>query len=230
MPYFEPRTVSAGRPSRRDSLPGTWLDDRFLIEAQIATGGFGAIYRARTRGGAAVALKVLHPSLTDDPSTVARFRREGATLTQLHDPHTVTMLAAGETGDGTLYIAMELLSGETLHDRMLRERVLLWQNAVAIARAVCSSLAEAHALGVVHRDLKPGNLHVERRAGADFVKVIDFGIVKLVRGSAIDDGRELTFAGHMIGTCDYMSPEQITGGPATRRPTSTRSVSCSTRC
>jgi hypothetical protein len=108
---------------------------------------------------------------------------------------------------------MELLSGETLHDRMLRERVLLWQNAVAIARAVCSSLAEAHALGVVHRDLKPGNLHVERRAGADFVKVIDFGIVKLVRGSAIDDGKELTFAGHMIGTCDYMSSEQIAGGP-----------------
>jgi len=211
MPHFEPHAATGRRPSRPDPLLGTWLDDRFLIEARIATGGFGAIYRAQTRDGAAVAVKVLHPRLTEDPSMVARFRREGATLTRLHDPHTVTTLAVGEA-DGTLYIAMELLSGETLHDRVLRERVLPWQTAVVIARAVCSSLIEAHALGVVHRDLKPGNIHVAHLGGADLVKVIDFGIVKLVRGSEVDDGKELTFAGHMIGTCDYMSPEQIVGG------------------
>jgi serine/threonine protein kinase len=212
MPHlFESHTVNRRRPSRPDPLLGSWLDDRFLIEQRIATGGFGAVYRARTRGGAAVALKVLHPALTDDPDMVARFRREGATLTRLHDPHTVTTLAVGEAEGGTLYIAMELLAGENLHARLLRERMLPWQAAAAIARAVCSSLAEAHAIGVVHRDLKPANIHVEPRDGADFVKVIDFGIVKLVQGSAADDGRELTHAGHMIGTCDYMSPEQILG-------------------
>ncbi|HEX7841924.1 MAG TPA: serine/threonine-protein kinase, partial [Kofleriaceae bacterium] len=214
MPHsIEARTANHGRrPSRPDPLVGTWLDDRFLIEQRIATGGFGAIYRGRTCDGAPVALKVLHPSLTVDPTMVARFRREGETLTRLSDPHTVTTLAIGETPDGTLYIAMELLSGESLHDRVARERMLPWQAAVSIARSVCSSLAEAHALGVVHRDLKPANIQVETRGGRDFVKVLDFGVVKLMRGSAADDGRELTRAGHMIGTYEYMSPEQIVCG------------------
>ena len=208
----EPETVHGRRPRvERDPLVGSTIDDRYVIEARIATGGFGAVYQARAHDGAPVALKVLHPSLTGDPNMVARFRREGATLTQLHDPHTVTTLAVGETADGTLYIAMELLTGESLHDRLCRLGALPWPAAIAIARAVCSSLAEAHALGVVHRDLKPANIHVERRDGADFVKVIDFGIVKIARGSAIDDGCELTFAGHMIGTFDYMSPEQLLG-------------------
>ncbi|MEO7735658.1 MAG: protein kinase [Kofleriaceae bacterium] len=205
-------TVHGRRPRvERDPLVGTVLDGRYQIEARIATGGFGAIYRARTTAGDPVALKVLHPSLSGDPTMVARFRREGATLTQLHDPHTVTTLAVGETDDGTLYIAMELLTGESLHDRLYRVGALPWRAAVAIARAVCSSLAEAHALGVVHRDLKPANIQVEARDGADFVKVIDFGIVKIARGSSIDDGAELTYAGHMIGTFDYMSPEQLLG-------------------
>jgi serine/threonine-protein kinase len=208
----EPHPVSGRHPGHRDLLVGTWLDDRYLVEERIATGGFGAVYRARTAAGASLALKILHPSLTADPNAVARFEREGATLTRLHDPHTVTTLAVGEAGDGTRYIAMELLTGESLQARLARERTLPWQTAVAIARALCSSLAEAHALGVVHRDLKPDNVCVEQRAGAERVKLIDFGIVKLAPGSAIDDGKELTCAGHMIGTYDYMSPEQIIGG------------------
>src|SRR3954470_7792000 len=205
----EPRPVSGRHSGQRDPLIGTWLDGRYLVEARIATGGFGAVYRARTRAGAPLALKVLHPSLVDDPSAVARFEREGATMARLRDPHTVTTLAVGEAGDGTRYIAMELLTGESLHARLARERALPWQNAVAIARAVCSSLAEAHAIGVIHRDLKPDNICVERRGGAELVKVIDFGIVRFAPGSAIDDGKELTCAGYMIGTYDYMSPEQI---------------------
>jgi len=216
MPHsLEPLTAHGRRPSpTRDPLVGTMLDDRFLIEARIATGGFGAVYRARTSGGEPVAVKILHPQLTGDPNMVARFRREGATLTQLHDPNTVTTLAVGEARDGTLYIAMELLTGESLHDRLRRDGALPWQTAVSIARAVCRSLAEAHALGVVHRDLKPENIHVAARGDApEGVKVIDFGIVKIERGSSIDDGQELTYAGHMIGTYEYMSPEQIAGSP-----------------
>ena len=231
---LEQDTTDGRRRKRvRDPLVGTVLDDRFFIEERIATGGFGAIYRARMTGGEGekvdekegekvdekegekiVALKILHPRLTSDPNMVARFRREGATMTKLHDPHTVTTLAVGETRDGTLYIAMELLTGESLHDRLQRDGAMPWQAAVAITRAVCSSLAEAHALGVVHRDLKPENIHVEARGDSpDLVKVIDFGIVKIERGSSIDDGKELTHAGHMIGTYDYMSPEQIVGSP-----------------
>src|SRR5215475_10544846 len=162
-----PRPVSGSHRGQRDPLLGTWLDNRYLIEERIATGGFGAVYRARTAAGTPLALKVLHPSLTADPNAVARFEREGATLTRLHDPHTVSTLAVGEAGDGTRYIAMELLTGENLHARLERERVLPWQAAVAVAQAVCSSLAEAHALGVVHRDLKPDNIHVEQRGNAE---------------------------------------------------------------
>ena len=214
MPYpFDHDTRHGRRPNEHDSLIGTTLDGRFLIEQRIATGGFGAIYRARLPGGDAIALKILHPRLASDPTMIARFRREGAILTKLHDPHTVNTLAVGEAAGGTLYIAMELLSGETLQDHLHRGGALPWQAAVAIARAVCSSLAEAHALGVVHRDLKPANIHVDSRGGAvQAVKVIDFGIVKVARGSAIDDGNDLTNAGHMIGTYDYMSPEQLLGG------------------
>ncbi|HEU4731903.1 MAG TPA: serine/threonine-protein kinase [Kofleriaceae bacterium] len=202
------------RGDGRDPLIGAWLDDRFLIEARIATGGFGAIYRARTRAGQPAAIKVLHPWLIDDAEIVARFRREGATLVRLHDPHTVRTLAIGDTG-GLLYIAMELLAGETLQDRLNRTGALPWRTAVAIARAVCSSLAEAHALGVVHRDLKPANIYLARHleARGELVKVLDFGISRIERGSAIDDGRDLTYVGHLIGTCDYMCPEQIVGDP-----------------
>ncbi|HZJ66930.1 MAG TPA: serine/threonine-protein kinase [Kofleriaceae bacterium] len=218
MPYtFDHDTFDGRRPNaERDPLIGTALDDRYRIEERIATGGFGAIYRARTASGETVALKILHARFTGDPTMVARFRREGAILTRLHDPHTVTTLAVGETRDGMLYIAMELLSGESLEHHLHRAGALPWQTAAAIARAVCSSLAEAHALGVVHRDLKPANIHVESRSGSlRAVKVIDFGIVKIARGSSIDDGNDLTCAGHMIGTNDYMSPEQLLGAPCT---------------
>jgi len=202
-----PRSLESESP-----LIGTWLDGRFWIEGHLATGGFGAVYRARTASGLPVALKLLHRQLLGDPAAVARFQREGTILTQLHDRHTVTTLAVGETGDGTPYIAMELLAGESLHARLARERTLPWRTAAAIARAVCCSLAEAHALGVVHRDLKPANIQIGDQGGAAWVKVIDFGIGKVTRGSAIDDGQELTHLGHLIGTMDYMSPEQLIDG------------------
>src|SRR5262249_1044248 len=87
---------------------------------------------------------------------------------------------------------------------------------VTIARAVCSALGEAHSLGIVHRDLKPANIHLERINGIDdFVKVLDFGIAKIMRGSNLDDGSELTNIGQTIGTFDYMSPEQILASPCT---------------
>src|SRR5262249_49333991 len=117
--------------------------------------------------------------------------------------------------DGTLYIVMELLRGESLFERFRTRGPLPWQRMVAIARAVCSSLAEAHALGIVHRDLKPTNIHLEPGPGGDdVVKVLDFGIAKILRDSGFDSA-ELTNAGQMIGTLDYMSPEQMVGGECT---------------
>src|SRR5215470_14429738 len=123
----------------------TVLDRRFRIDFRIAAGGFGAIYRAtHLNSNHEVALKVLHPDLAIDPRVIARFRREGATLTNLHNAHTITAYELGEAPDGTLYIVMELLHGETLYDRYRARGPLPWSQMLSIARAVCSSLAEAH--------------------------------------------------------------------------------------
>src|SRR5215831_17637507 len=206
------RTIISGS----DPLVGTVLDQRFRIDCQLAAGGFGAIYRATdVLSDAEVALKVLLPGLARDPMVVARFRREGQTLASLRDPHTITAYELGEAPDGTLYIVMELLHGESLYTRFRREGPLPWRRVLHVAAGVCSSLAEAHALGVVHRDLKPANIHLEFRDGdPDYVKVLDFGIAKIVQGNGIEH-TQLTQAGQMIGTVDYMSPEQMVGGELT---------------
>src|SRR4051812_2369771 len=205
------------RVERRDPLVGTTLDQRFRIDFQIATGGFGAIYRATDlRSDAEVALKVLHPRLASDPMVITRFRREGKMLASLRDPHTITAYEIGEAPDDTLYIVMELLHGETLYERFRSGGPMPWRRVLHIARGVCSSLAEAHALGIVHRDLKPANIHLETRDhDPDFVKVLDFGIAKIVHGGAEAERHDLTQAGQMIGTVDYMSPEQLVGGEMT---------------
>jgi eukaryotic-like serine/threonine-protein kinase len=204
------------RVSVVDPLVGVVIDRRYRIEVRLAAGGFGAIYRAiHVINRRPVALKVLHASLATEPDVVARFRREAKALGQLRSPHTITAYDFGETGDGTLYIVMELLQGETLYERFCALGPLPWRQLVAIARQVCSSLAEAHALGIVHRDLKPTNIHLEEVGGnADFVKVLDFGIAKILHGSALDND-DLTRAGQMVGTFDYMAPEQMVGGPTT---------------
>ena len=198
---------------RTDPLLGGVVANRFKIREKIAAGGFGAIYRAQhIASGHEVAIKVLHPQLAADPNVIARFRREGATLSKLRAPHTVTTYEFGEAPDGMLYIVMELLRGMSLHERLRERGMLPWREALQIARAICISLAEAHALGIVHRDLKPANIHLETRGDHDYVKVLDFGIAKIKRGATTDEQPELTNAGQMIGTVDYMSPEQILGG------------------
>ncbi len=201
---------------RVDPLLGSVLDRRYKIEFRLAAGGFGAIYRAtHIKSAHEVALKVLHPQLTADAGVVARFRREGATMTTLRSPHTITAYELGEAEDGTLYIVMELLKGESLFERFRAHGPFEWKRMVKIARAICDSLGEAHRLGIVHRDLKPTNIHLEPNGEEpDFVKVLDFGIAKILRDSDFDSS-DLTNAGQMIGTLDYMSPEQMVGGTCT---------------
>jgi serine/threonine protein kinase len=202
----------------RDPLVGTVLDQRFRIDFQLAAGGFGAIYQATdVHSKAEVALKVLHTKLARDPNVIERFRREAATLSNLCNPHTIRAYEFGEAPDGTLYIVMELLHGESLYQQYHAKGPLPWRRMVHIARGVCTSLAEAHAYGIVHRDLKPANIHLETHGGdPDFVKVLDFGIAKIVHGAS-QERTELTQAGQMIGTVDYMSPEQMVGGEMTGR-------------
>ncbi|HEX5062460.1 MAG TPA: protein kinase [Kofleriaceae bacterium] len=201
---------------RADPLVGTIFDKRFRIEERIATGGFGAIYRAtHVKSGHPIALKVLLPSLAQDLGVVARFRREGDTLTALRNPHTITAYELAQAADRTLFIVMELLHGESLFERYKANGPFEWKRMVRIAHQVCESLEEAHAAGIVHRDLKPTNIHLETKADdVDFVKVLDFGIAKILRGSDFD-AADITNAGQMIGTLDYMSPEQMVGAKVT---------------
>jgi len=207
--YHDAKTAQ----QRVDPLLGTVFDKRFKVDEKIAVGGFGAIYRARhLKSGHEIALKVLLPELAQDLAVVARFRREGATLTALRNPHTIAAYELGQAADKTLFIVMELLHGVSLFERYTEQGPFEWKRMVKIAREVCESLAEAHALGIVHRDLKPTNIHLETNGDdIDYVKVLDFGIAKILRGSDFD-ASELTNAGQMIGTLDYMSPEQMVGG------------------
>ncbi|HEY3807135.1 MAG TPA: serine/threonine-protein kinase [Kofleriaceae bacterium] len=198
-----------------DPWMGQLIAGRYRLELRIAAGGFGAIYRALDLAtDRDVALKLLHPSLAQDPAVIARFRREGAALARLRDPHTVAAYEVGETDDGLLFIAMELLQGDSLHTVFHEQGPMAWRKVADISRAVCSSLAEAHAQGIVHRDLKPANIHLEGEH-RDFVKVLDFGIAKIVGGSL--ENADLTSAGQMIGTFDYMPPEQMVGGETTSK-------------
>jgi serine/threonine protein kinase len=197
-----------------DPLVGKLINDRYRIQAKLAAGGFGSIYRALgVINNRKVAIKVMHRELSSDPQLAARFRREAVTLCSLRDAHTVTMYEFDQTPDGQLFIVMELLEGRNLLEQFRASGPLPWRRMLAIARAVCSALAEAHALGIVHRDLKPANIFLEeRRGGGDSVKVLDFGIAKIMHGSDIDDGSELTFTGQAVGTLEYMAPEQLVGG------------------
>jgi eukaryotic-like serine/threonine-protein kinase len=217
-PAPQPQPKPAGSPARAprgEPLIGRVLSDRFRVEAKLGEGGFGAVYRGvQTRTGRPVALKLLHPEMTRDKNLVARFRREGEVLCKLRDAHTVTTYDFDQTSDGLLYIAMELLEGPTLHDVFVRETRLAWPRMIKILAEICSSLAEAHALGIVHRDLKPENIHLEARPGnPEYVKVLDFGIAKVMRGEGTNNRtvQQLTATGQTLGTLEYMSPEQLMG-------------------
>ncbi|MGE5182068.1 MAG: protein kinase domain-containing protein, partial [Acidobacteriota bacterium] len=143
----------------------------------------------------------------------ARFRREGMVLCNLRDAHTITTYDFDQTPDGTLYIAMELLEGKSLHQVFHEQAPLEWKRMFKILIEMCSSLAEAHEQGIVHRDLKPENVYLEHRPGnPEFVKILDFGIAKVMRGDSIDPASpQLTATGQTLGTLEYMSPEQLMG-------------------
>jgi serine/threonine-protein kinase len=192
------------------------LNNRFKVESKIGEGGFGAVYRGvQLATGRKVALKLLHPEMTKDENLVARFRREGMVLCNLRDAHTITTYDFDQTPDGTLYIAMELLEGKSLHQIFHEQAPLDWKRVFKILGEMCSSLAEAHAQGIVHRDLKPENIYLENRPGnPEFVKILDFGIAKVMRGDTIDpQSPQLTATGQTLGTLEYMSPEQLMGKP-----------------
>lgn len=204
-----------------DSLVGRVLDGKYEIVAPLGSGGMGTVYRARRiHIGDEVAIKVLHPRLTNDEKLVERFRREARAAAQLHHPNVVTIHDYGEARGpgGFAYIVMELVRGESLRDILKREGRLETARAVSLMRDVCAGVGAAHRRSIVHRDIKPDNIIVtppDEDREHETVKVVDFGIAKLRDLAA--EGSTLTEAGMMVGTLFYMSPEQCKGEPLDSR-------------
>ena len=184
----------------------------------LGRGGMGEVYKATHRMLARpAAIKLIQPEVLaghDRASVqlaVARFRREAEAAAQLRSPHTVELYDFGLTEDGTLYFVMELLEGMDLESLVRQEGPLPQKRVIHILRQVCESLEEAHVSGLVHRDIKPANIHVGRLGlRHDFVKVLDFGLVKSVKGVAGEDSMA-TAAGLTPGTPAYMAPEMALG-------------------
>src|SRR6202046_3455378 len=190
---------STGAP---DPLIGRLINDRFKITALIARGGMGKVYRAEQAPlGRLCAIKVLNPNYAGehDPEFHKRFFLEASIASKLTHPNTVTIFDYGRTDDDIYYMAMELLEGVTLH-RAIREAGSFPEDRVShIARQICRALREAHSHGVIHRDLKPANIFlVEHGDESDFVKVLDFGLVKNVIDPKPED--QLTQTGLFMGS------------------------------
>lgn len=195
-----------------DDLSGQVLGGRYRVLEPLGVGGFGVVYVAEhvvTRRKFAV--KVLLPELGQRQKLAERFTREATTTAKIEHENIVEIIDVGRTEAGALYFSMELLKGETLADLLARERRLPWQRAGAMMLQVCRALQAAHVHGIVHRDLKPANIFRMTRAGnPDFIKVLDFGIAKLLSGEDTEGGG-LTSRREVLGTPQYMSPEQASG-------------------
>jgi eukaryotic-like serine/threonine-protein kinase len=198
-----------GSAARQDPRVGTTLDGRFRINRMIARGGMGKIYEAeQIQLGRRIALKVMDLGYAEelDPDFQKRFFLEASTCAALSHPNTIRIFDYGHSDDETYYIAMEFIVGMTLLEAIDQAAPLEPLRVIHIARQICASLAEAHGQGVIHRDLKPSNVLLTRHGEhQDFVKVLDFGLVKLVR----EDAEEMTKSGLFLGSPNYMSPEQI---------------------
>lgn len=194
-----------------DPRIGSLLAGRYQLEAVLGEGGMATVYRARhTLIDRPVAVKVLSPRLSRDMGLRERFRREAKNAAQLAHPNIVEIFDSGETDDGSAYLVMELLVGESLQ-QIIEAGAVEVRRAVNIGAQVARALARAHDFQVIHRDLKPDNIFVVEGSGSEIVKLLDFGIARSMADS------RLTSTGDVFGTPQYMAPERVTSidaGPA----------------
>ncbi len=218
-----PLVRAAGLPdSVVDPMVGRVIAGRFTVLSRLGEGAMGTVYRAKQSPiGREVAVKILRSERALDETSRGRFLREARANSLLASPNTVTVFDFGTGDTGEFYLAMELLEGESLGQRLKRVGRLDAASALDVARQALRSLAEAHEKGIIHRDLKPDNLFFARlrsnEAHEEIVKVLDFGIAKMLR--ADDDAIDAveTQAGTVFGTPRYMSPEQAQGKPLDAR-------------
>jgi serine/threonine protein kinase len=193
----------------QDSLIGRVISNGYVLLSCIGEGGMARVYRAeQSELGHTVAVKVLHRHLLSNPSIVERFLIEARAISLLNHPHAVNIIDFDRTDDGLPYLVMEFLHGQTLSDVLRKEGPLPFDRAIDIIRQILSTLSAAHALGIIHRDLKPRNIVLEPlRSGGDFVKVVDFGLAKLLN----EGPTNVSIPGFVSGTPQYMAPEQARG-------------------
>jgi serine/threonine protein kinase len=204
-----------------DPLLGTTLDGRFEVLSLLGAGGMGRVYKARhTLTGAMVALKVLHPALVNEAESLKRFHNEAAALSKLNNPHVVKVLSFGIADGRQPYLAMEFVEGIPLTQRIGEgnsEGNSSMLGLIGLFRQCCDGLMVAHENGVIHRDIKPGNILLSRlHDGSEWVKIADFGLAKVL--STTGGGvQALTSTGQVFGSPAYMSPEQCNGQPVDQR-------------
>lgn len=205
-----PTETPAPADARPDPLIGRVLADRYKIRRLIARGGMGSVYEAEQLPlGRKVAVKILiePPNSGDSQAFQQRFFLEAATLAKLDHPHTVTLHDYGRTPDDIFYLVMEYVDGLPLSRLLKADGPLEPQRAIRLLSQVARALRNAHECGVIHRDLKPGNLLVKEDVdGQDHVKVVDFGLVKLTEGD-----QAITVTGMVMGSPHCMAPEQVKG-------------------
>jgi serine/threonine protein kinase len=186
---------------------GDRVNDKYTIVRLIGDGGMGTVYEAQhERLGTRVALKFLHDDIAERPGLTERFLQEGKLAATILSPHVVRVTDTDTLPGGPPYLVMDFVVGESLEHLLEREKKLPPERAIAFALQIASGLEAAHAIGAVHRDLKPGNVLVTQAADGPRLMLIDFGIAKVRDGSG---GRGLTRTGVVLGTAEYMPPEQL---------------------
>ncbi len=207
---FCPRDGMALRSAIQSTdLLGAVIADRYHILKKLGEGGMGTVYLAEhVKMGRKSALKVMNPGMNTDADAIARFNREASNASRLSHPNICGIYDFGETTDGIIYLAMEFIEGSSLSALIEQSGQLPAHRAASIVHQTADALQVAHDAGIVHRDLKPDNIMVAKnRDGSDLVKVVDFGIAK----ASSSDAQNVTKTGMVVGTPEYMSPEQLVG-------------------
>jgi CheY-like chemotaxis protein len=195
-----------------DALPGTVLDGKYRLEEKIGAGGFGAVFRGLHLGlHLPVAIKVFRPIVGNDtPEALERFRQEGIAASRIKHPNAIEILDNGISTTGIAYLVMELMQGHTLAAELKERGALPLERTAAILIPVCEALAEVHAAGIVHRDISPDNIYLHRSKKGEVVKLLDFGLSKMLGTAADPTSVTLTITGSVAGTPAYMAPERLT--------------------